>query len=82
MGGMYYTEFEEIRIGRVRHRWAATYILSCFYKTRKVWRKDEQIFTAITGVFETELVYDSNVCRRGWRCGYCCDGGEGYTKSD
>ena len=23
---VYYTEFEEIRIGRVRHRWAATYI--------------------------------------------------------
>lgn len=28
---MYYTESEEIRIGRVRHRWAATYILFSFW---------------------------------------------------
>lgn len=32
---MYYTESEEIQIGRVRHRWAATYILFSFYLARK-----------------------------------------------
>ena len=36
---MYYTESEEIRIGRVRHRWAATYVLSTFW--REVLEKSE-----------------------------------------
>lgn len=35
MRGTYYTESEAIQMDRVRHRWAAIYVSSCFSQNKR-----------------------------------------------